>query len=424
MRCGKIRDLLSEYIDGRLSPKVRAEIDKHLAVCADCAAELEFLKNTVQMVRELPEAEPPEDFHGQLHMRLAKAEAERRSAPADTRTGFGAWMRGLLRRPALRGALAGVMVLVLVFSVAKYALPGWDGNVWTLLRGGPALVTGFKEPVDDPGSSRGTGELTTSGGEGTAPQPGSGKAGQDLAAAPQVPGATGNLGALGGDQIIYSATLTIEVEEFEPAGRQLEAIVTDAGGYVEQSSVSLDGTTKSGYYRVRVPQAAYAATIGKLEELGRVLRREQATEDVTGTVIDLEARISNLRRQELRLGELLSQAKTLDEILRVENELNRIRYQIEANEGQLKYLRDRVAMSSITVNLSEPKEPGPTPVPGADLWRRIWRAFVETWRGIGGFLEELVVFVASVVPVVLLLAALWLGYRRWRSSRGARGAGL
>jgi hypothetical protein len=428
MHCRKVRDLLSEYVDNRLRPGMRAEIDRHLASCADCSAELAFLQKTVSMVQDLPEAELPEDFRSQLHLRLAKAEAERLATPsaAARRTGFFSRAGAALRRPALRGALVGVIALAVVFSATRFMLPGWDGNVWTLLRGDRAQFRATGVPGDEPGGTRvGEGETTSGLGAPSLTDTSKGGAGE-LAATPPVSGTTlpGGLESLTGDQIIYTATLHVQVEKFDEAGHQVEQIVADAGGYLEQSSVSLDGKYKTGYYRIRVPQRVYAATLDKLEALGTVQQREEGTEDVSGTIIDLEARVNNLRRQELRLGELLGQAKNLDEILRVENELNRVRYQIEAHEGQLKWLRNRVAMSTITVNLSEPKEPVPSPIPGADLWKRIWRAFVETWRGIGHFLEGLAVFVASVIPVAVVLAGVWYGYRRWRSSRATRGPGL
>jgi hypothetical protein len=250
--------------------------------------------------------------------------------------------------------------------------------------------------------------------------------GEGLAALPT--GATSPSGyegvsTLGGSQVIRTAALGVEVKEFEPASRLVEDIVIAAGGYIEQSSVSMDAKTRSGYFRARVPENKFSETVRKLEELGKPLRRDLGTEDVTAPIMDLEARISSLRGQELRLAQLLAQAKTLDEVLRVENELSRIRYQIEAYEGQLRYYRSRVSLATITLNLSEPGVPVPPPVPGADLWYRIWQAFVATWKGIWRFTEAVFVFIASVAPVIAILAVAWWGYGRYRRNKAGQGPG-
>jgi len=330
-----------------------------------------------------------------------------------------------MRRPSpWRGALATAAALMLTFGVVRLSLPGWDGNVWNLTRytqyrlGATGLTT------------RGEGDRTP--GIASSPEP----QGPDTTKAPAPPtewgmadsgresagGSTDTirmaLQVADGSLIIRNASLTVEVRDFVATERLVVPIVDAAGGYVEGSSVSLEGKVRSGWFRVRVPQAKFSEVIGKFEEIGKPISREMGTEDVTAAVIDLEARITNLRRQELRLGELLSQAKNLDEILRVENELNRIRYQIEQSQSQLKWYQGRVTMATIYLHMSEPGAPTTPPVPGADLWYRLWQAFLGTWRGIGRFLEGLVVFVASIIPVALVLGGAWWGWLRYRRNRG------
>lgn len=452
MHCGRITDLLSDYIDGQLNDTRRNQVESHLKTCTSCAAELSRLRRTLEAVRSLPEVELPDGFQAALHMRLVEAEGERRKAAVAAHSpesagagashpggggrlaGIGEWFREGLRRPAWRGAIAAVACLAVVFSLGRYALPSWDGNVWSLVnmaRGGNTRIFGLGGQTPDtagaPGPTTGLTKPSTEGlgTEGRQVDPAV-KGGDALAALPPGGGQLTSFDGVstpGGAQVIRVASLGVEVKEFEPASRQVEDIVIAAGGYIEQSSVSMDAKVRSGYFRARVPENKFAETIRKLEELGKPLRRELGTEDVTAPIMDLEARISSLRGQELRLTQLLSQAKTLDEILRVENELSRIRYQIEAYEGQLRYYRSRVSMATITLNLSEPGKPVPPPVPGADLWYRIWQAFVATWNGIWRFTEAAFVFVASVVPVVAILAAAWWGYGRYRRNRADRGPG-
>lgn len=429
MNCGRAANLLSEYLDDQLRPGERAALELHLESCPSCAADLSLLRQTVTLASGLPELELPPGFRAQFSASLAAAAAERRAeaAPDPGRrlprwTGrSGSW----LRRPGWRNALAAVAVLALVFAVGREILPGWDGNVWRLatlgaqvLRGTelPGVTNGRQTALPAPGGEPAVQPTGPGGAARTGPTEDTADAG--LALATRVMPQAG----VDGSMMVRHANLTVEVRNFGDADRQVIPIVDAAGGYIESSSISLGDQVRSGWYRIRVPQAKFMETIGKLEALGTLKGKELGSEDVSGSVIDLEARISNLRRQELRLGQLLGQAKTLDEVLRVENELSRVRYQIEAAEGQLNWLRHRVAMATIQLNLAEPTEPPVPPVPGADLWRRIWQAFVATWRGIGGFMVGLVVFLASLAPVALVLVALWWGVQRYRRGGGGTGS--
>lgn len=449
MNCDIIRELFSSYIDDQLSRQDRRQVEEHLATCPACAEELAMLRQTVALTAQLEEAELPEGFHASLAARLAQAAAEMEteagvtshvvtSAPVRKQSsvvqGVFGRMRGAMRRPAWRGALATAATIVLVFAVVNQAFPGWNGNLWSLL-GSSRTYLAAKEPGDTAAEGAGGGSVkfplsgtTDSSGLGSTPGAQPPEAGRGTADSGQGGLATtgeGNviLNATGLDtsQIIRNAGVTVEVKDFLAAEGQVSAIVSARGGYIEQSSLSLQDKVKSGWWRIRIPQDRFDETIGQFAALGNVKRKEMGSEDVAATIVDLEARIANLRRQELRLGELLGQAKTLDEILRVENELNRVRYQIESYDGQLKWLKNRVAMSTIQLTLTEPGEGTTPPIPGADLWRQIWAAFVATWKGIGRFLGGLVVFIASVAPVVLILGAAWIGYRRWRAAKAAGG---
>lgn len=375
-----------------------------------------MLRAAVAMVAGLPEQELPEGFRAELKARLATAQAAETARAAEKRApvsyGWFDRTRRAMRRPVWRGAMATAASLLLVFVLVGQLLPGWDGNVWRLteLGGSSSLLGRAPSPAPPPAPDVSPGD------KGPLAPPGvSTDTGSDRIAT--VPPAPGESVSGDGSQVIRQASLNVKVEDFVIAERKVLPFVDAAGGYIESSSVSLDAKAKYGWWRIRVPQSKLTDTIAKLEELGELTYKEMSSEDVSGVVIDLVARISNLRRQELRLGELLSEARTLDEILRVENELNRIRYQIEAAEGQLKWYRERVALATIHLHLSEPAAEVEPVGTGIDLLDRLIKAFVNSWRGIFRFLESFAIFLASLAPVILVVAALWWGYRQLRRAR-------
>ncbi len=72
MKCGEIKELLSEYVDGVLDPETMAIVDGHLSDCKDCQRELSSLRALVSALESLDTVEPPRDFLHQLHQRIEK----------------------------------------------------------------------------------------------------------------------------------------------------------------------------------------------------------------------------------------------------------------------------------------------------------------------------------------------------------------
>lgn len=89
------------------------------------------------------------------------------------------------------------------------------------------------------------------------------------------------------------------------------------------------------------------------------------TDDVTEEYVDLEARAGTLSAQERRLTQVLEKAETVEDILRVEKELERVRANREALTGKLHYLRHRVSYSRVTIDVIKSEESLPvTPARG------------------------------------------------------------
>lgn len=155
-------------------------------------------------------------------------------------------------------------------------------------------------------------------------------------------------------KLIQNAERSIEVENMDAAVLRLEDMVKTAGGLVADSSQSgRPGENRYASFTLRVPVLRFDGFLEDVDTLGKVTNRRKYAHDVTLQYIDLEARIRNLTRQEERLLEILERADTVEDILRVEQELGRVRGQLESLSGEFRYLRDRVDYSTIYVHLSE-----------------------------------------------------------------------
>jgi Domain of unknown function (DUF4349) len=212
--------------------------------------------------------------------------------------------------------------------------------------------------------------------------------------------------------VIRTGQAFIEVDKVDPAILKIRQLAAQVGGYITNSSISGGrDQIRQATLELKIPAPRYDQAVGSLSTIGKVETVNSTAEDVGEEFVDVTARVSNSRRLEERLITLLStRTGKLDEVLRVERELARVREEIERYEGRLRYLSTRVATSTLTITVHEPapilgNTPGENPIAAA--LRRAWKNFVVLVAG-------LIASLGVVVPLALLGIAGWMGYRRWR----------
>lgn len=57
--CEAIWDLLSAYADGEVTPEEARTVETHIAACPECARDLQFMRETSQLLAHTPEIAPP-----------------------------------------------------------------------------------------------------------------------------------------------------------------------------------------------------------------------------------------------------------------------------------------------------------------------------------------------------------------------------
>lgn len=185
-------------------------------------------------------------------------------------------------------------------------------------------------------------------------------------------GAAGQAGSEGGQEsnipssakIIRTGLLNIEVPIYANVATQVEQMVAAHRGFIGDSNVvEQTGGAIVGTVVIRVPAEQFEGLFAALKGLGRVVSEHSDSDDVTAAYVDLEARIVSQRVTEERLHDLVRNKTIVDKVsalLEVERELQRVRSDIERMQGELRVMADRVALSTITLTLSEPKRIVPT----------------------------------------------------------------
>lgn len=269
---------------------------------------------------------------------------------------------------------------------------------------------------------------------GSASGGGSTAAGESVHGAAAAPSASAGGGAARGvaartlttapSAVIETATLDLRVAHgrFRPAMDAAARLATRLGGFVTHQASS--GTrVHSGVLVLRVPAARFTRARLALERLGRSTHESVSGQDVTQQFVDLGARLGNLRSQETALRRLMRQAQTVSDTIRVQNVLQGVELQAEQTQGELNYLRNRAALSTISVDLTEA---GARPAPPAHAGA-LWKAGVRSLHAATAVVTTVIVGAGIVIPVaVLVLLALLLGRLAapWAAPLAARGRRL
>jgi len=202
-------------------------------------------------------------------------------------------------------------------------------------------------------------------------------------------------------KIIKNGDLRFETDDLAKTYDRIQELLKKYKANVQNDSESKNYNAISRDLTIRIPSQNFDAFIQSVSSgVPYFDTKDISSEDVTEEYIDVASRIKTKKALELRYLELLKKANKVSEMMEVEKQLSEIREEIEAKEGRLKYLKNRVALS--TVNLSFYKtlahESGATVSYGT----KIWNAIKSGFNGISSFF----IWLIGVWPFIAILVAL------------------
>jgi hypothetical protein len=177
------------------------------------------------------------------------------------------------------------------------------------------------------------------------------------------------------------------------------------GGFVLSSSTNND---RSGTFVLRIPARRFDRARDDIRDLATRVRFEEVRgDDVTAEFIDFQARLRILQARRELLFDLFQQADTTDEILRMSSQLDDVTLRIEQIQGQLRFLNDQVAESTLRVSIQEQNAPAVTGEPDVDN-PDLGSSFD---LGVQGFLRivgAVIVGLGYLIPITALAAIVWM----------------
>ncbi|XRQ13561.1 DUF4349 domain-containing protein [Actinomadura welshii] len=226
-------------------------------------------------------------------------------------------------------------------------------------------------------------------------------------------------------EVIHSAELRVRADDVGASAAKAKQMVTGAGGYVERETSRTEPPRSE--ITLKIPADRYGDLLEQLgTRLGTRLSLSQEAEDVTGEVADVAARVRSAEASLASFRKLYERAGSIDEIIRLEDEIAEREADLEALQAREKSLKNQTAFATVTVTLvtedapaGDPDEPRGGFVGGLQSG---WNAFTAFVGGVALVLGWLLPFL--VTAAVLGLPVLAFRHRlRDRFSGGTAPAG-
>lgn len=219
-------------------------------------------------------------------------------------------------------------------------------------------------------------------------------------------------------RIIRKADLALESDTPDELQTKLTALAAAKGGFVvgadttrsrgEDGAETIDTTVT-----FRVPAAQFDSTLSSVHALAKRVASEKVTgEDVTEEYVDLEARIRARRALEDQYMTILKEAKSIPDILAVEQKLGDVRSEIERAEGRRRFLENQSDLSTFTVHVS--KQIAAVDNQGPGFGRSVKAAVHDSVEVSIGIVNGLIRALGVLIPVgIILVLPLYLALRWW-----------
>lgn len=213
-------------------------------------------------------------------------------------------------------------------------------------------------------------------------------------------------------KIIFTASLSLETIDYDKSISDFENLIDEYEGFIQEShvesSTGLNSKSKlrSAEYIVRVPSEKLDAFRAAAGDIGTILVNTKSGDDITERYIDTESRLNSLEIQEERLLALLEKAETLEDIIKLEDRLAQLRYEIEGYTGSIQKWDALVEMSTVTVSIEEVEvlsEPEPD-----SFWEQISAIFLRSIDALGKTLKNIVLVIVAVLPFILVFGGVAL----------------
>jgi len=212
-------------------------------------------------------------------------------------------------------------------------------------------------------------------------------------------------------KIIKTASLNIEVKDYDKFSNTIRDITKRTGGYIAREDQHQSEYKLENVITVKVPVDRFDEAINLLADTNeKILERKIGSEDVTGEVVDTRSRMQAKKQMRERYLDLLKQAKNMNEILQVQTEINNIQEEIESAAGRVNFLSHSAALSTIELTYFQVINPSAIKKENPSFGTRMVESLYDGARWVG----ELLLLMLTFWPLFAVLGTVLFFFRKTR----------
>jgi hypothetical protein len=213
---------------------------------------------------------------------------------------------------------------------------------------------------------------------------------------------------LGVKKMIKDGLLSFKCSDLAASKHAVDSLLAKVGGYYEEENARRDDERNTYNLKLRLPSAQFESFMTSLEGgKDELMRKEIDARDITAEYIDVEKRLANQRAHLEQYQNLRSQARTVEDMVAVQEHMEALQTEIEGKEGQMKYWNDQIAWSTIHVELYTEFVKTEDPDKEESIVDRTWNSLVSGIEKV----VDLLFFLVRFWPFVLTILGVWW-YRR------------
>lgn len=211
-----------------------------------------------------------------------------------------------------------------------------------------------------------------------------------------------NYTAFSKKKIIRTGDISFEAKDLYKTKQDVDRLLAKYNGYYSSENFSKNDYRDDYNLSVRIPSEKFDLFLKDISLLDGIITSQNiSSNDVSSEYLDYEIRLANKSAYLDKYREILKQAKSINEVLEVQDKIRVIEEEIESVKGRLKYLSDQVTLSTININLFKTYD---SPIkPNESYLSRMWNSITKGWKG----LSEFILIITMLWPFLIITTILF-----------------
>jgi hypothetical protein len=212
-------------------------------------------------------------------------------------------------------------------------------------------------------------------------------------------------------KIIKTANLNLELKDYNSFNTAVHQSLKSFGAYIAQEQQLQSGGEISNTISIKVPVDQFEHLMNHLSSLDRnvkVIDKQISSEDVSTQIVDTKSRIETKKKLRDKYFELMGQSKKMDDVIRVQNEINSITEDIEAASGRVEFMSHQSSYSTINLKYFQVLNGAGVDDTSPNFFTNIVNEFKQG----GSIITNVFLFLVNIWPLLAAAAVAWSVFRK------------